>query len=544
MRSIYKFSFLVVVLVEVVVLLLVSKAFVPQKSIAQSLAFSFGVAGDLGATSNTAAVLAKVPTSNLDFFMGLGDFSYSQVATESGWCDYVKSRVGSTFPFELISGNHEDDGPDGLISNFASCLPDRLGGINGTYAKEYYFDYPSTAPLARFIMISPNLTYPNEGTYSYSVGTTRYNWVAGKIDEARAQGIKWVIVGMHKYCLAMVNGNCEVGKDIMNLLVNKRVDLYLQAHDHAFYRSKQLALTTNCTQILPGAYNANCVADDGSDNLYTKGAGTVIVTVGSGGRSINSISTADAEAPYFAKWMGTNFNSTYGFLKVTISDTALNTSFVRGSGGTFSDSFAIISNSPTPTPTLTPLPTDTPISTPTPTPTPTATPLPTATPTPPSGGTITLNAVADSYVDSSNPTVNYGTATALYVDGSPFKITYLKFDLGSLARKTITQASLKVMTTNGSASGSPDTQVVKLVSDASWLETLLNYSNRPALTNVLGSVGNTTFNTLYSINLDIVPIQPYVGSLFSVATDSTGGDAMYFNSKETTSPPQLVISYQ
>ena len=232
--------------------------------------FSFGVSGDLGANSNTSAVLNKANTSGLSMFVALGDFSYNEVTPESAWCNFVKNRVGSTFPFELVAGNHEDDGPDGLVSNFKNCLPDRIGGLTGTYPKQYYYDFPKTKPTARFIFISPGLTFPGEGTYSYNSGSSRYNWVASAIDQARSSGIKWVIVGMHKYCIAMVSGSCQIGPDIMNLLVNKKVDLYLQGHDHAYYRSKQLAHRSSCSQVLPGSYNSACVVDSGADGLYTQ----------------------------------------------------------------------------------------------------------------------------------------------------------------------------------------------------------------------------------------------------------------------------------
>jgi hypothetical protein len=303
--------------------------------------FSFGATGDLGATSNTSAVLNAAKGANLNFFLAAGDLSYSDVTPESAWCDFVKARVGSSFPFELVAGNHEDDGPDGLISKFDDCLPHRLGSLSGAYAKQYYFDYPSTNPIARFINISPNLTFPGEGTWSYSAGGSRYNWTATTIDQARAAGIKWVIVTMHKYCISMVSGSCQIGSDIMNLLISKKVDLYLQAHDHAFYRSKQLAHRTGCSAISPGSYDADCVAYSGSDGLYSKGGGTVIITAGAGGKSINSVSTGDPEAGYFAKWMGSNFNPTYGFLKVTVSTTKITAQFVRGAGGTYTDSFTI-----------------------------------------------------------------------------------------------------------------------------------------------------------------------------------------------------------
>ena len=69
----------------------------------------------------------------------------------------------------------------------------------------------------------------------------------------------------------------------MNLLINKKVDLYFQGHDHAYYRSKQLAHRTGCSSVSPGSYDADCVADSGPDGIYTKGGGTVILTSGAGG---------------------------------------------------------------------------------------------------------------------------------------------------------------------------------------------------------------------------------------------------------------------
>jgi hypothetical protein len=250
--------------------------------------------------------------------------------------------MGATFPFELVAGNHEDDGPDGLISRFDDCLPHRLGALTGTYAKEFYFDYPPSNPLARFINISPDLTFPGEGTYSYSAGSSRYNWTASAIDQARASGIKWIIVSMHKYCLSLASsGSCEIGSDLMNLLISKKVDLFLQGHDHAFARGKQLAIKSGCSGVNPGSFDADCVVDSGSDGVYGKGVGAVHVVAGVGGESVGSVSTGDPEAGYFASWMGSNFNPTYGFLKVTITSTKLTAQFTRGAGGSYADSFTI-----------------------------------------------------------------------------------------------------------------------------------------------------------------------------------------------------------
>src|SRR5207253_6983196 len=123
-------------------------------------------------------------------FDAVGDLSYSQVTPEQAWCDYVHARVGQNYPFELVAGNHEANAPDdGQIANFAACLPhrsDQLGPLSGSYAKEYFFDYPPSQPLARVIGISPNLAFPGGARYTYTVGSAHYTWLANAIDAARA----------------------------------------------------------------------------------------------------------------------------------------------------------------------------------------------------------------------------------------------------------------------------------------------------------------------------------------------------------------------
>ena len=326
-----------------------------------SPSFTFTAGGDIGANSNSATTLDLIAKSSSQFHVALGDLSYSEITPESAWCSFVQSHVGSSFPFELVSGNHEDggDGQDGLIDTFAQCLPDRLGAV-GTYGKEYYFDYPASSPISRFIMISPGLTFTNGGMYSYAAGTAHYNWVANTIDNARAAGIKWVIVGMHIPCISMGIVPCDIGNDILNLLISKKVDLILQAHDHNYQRSKQLALnSTTCTAIQAETYNSNCVVNDGSTGSYTKGLGPLIVIIGTVGEGLFNINTSDGDAGFFAKWMGDNINPTAGIGQFTLSSDQLTVSanFLGSTApNNFTDSFTISSSTPTPTPTATPPP--------------------------------------------------------------------------------------------------------------------------------------------------------------------------------------------
>ena len=305
--------------------------------------FTFTAAGDHGGVSDTTASLDLIATSGASFHLALGDLSYSHLTPESAWCDYVKSRVGATFPFMVVAGNHEDDvGADGHINNFAQCLPDRIGGLTGVYGKEFYFDYQG---LARIILISPDLTLDGE-LYKYEVGTARYNWLAQAIDGGRTTGLPWVIVGMHEVCISMGVKSCSIGPDLMNLLVNKRVDLVLQAHEHGYQRSKQIAHGAWCAAVPVNAYNAYCVVNNGAGNAYVKGTGTVFIIVGTPGQGLSDINPADPEAPYFAVWMGANSNPRKGFTKYTVWADKLTAQFVGSTPGAFSDGFNIVTVTP------------------------------------------------------------------------------------------------------------------------------------------------------------------------------------------------------
>src|SRR3954453_5462794 len=273
----------------------------------------FTAAGDFAATTDTTAVLNKINSVGSDLTLALGDMSYATVGQEQTWCDFVTARVGAGYPFELVSGNHESDGTNGNINDFAACLPNQLPGVVGTYGRQWYADYPKGDPTVRFVMISPGTTF-SDGTWSYAAGTARYQWTAAAIDGARAAGIPWVVVGMHKPCVSVGEYTCESGQALNDLLLQKKVDLVLTGHEHIYQRTKQLSLATGCTSLATGTYDADCVVD--SDDQLSKGAGTVYVTSGTGGVVLRDIDTSDAEAPYFAKLMGANAGASYGYFDV------------------------------------------------------------------------------------------------------------------------------------------------------------------------------------------------------------------------------------
>jgi hypothetical protein len=122
----------------------------------------------------------------------------------------------------------------------------------------------------------------------------------------------------------------------MDLLIERRVDLVLQAHDHLYARSKQLVCASR------DAFVPRCVTDDGSDDSYVKGRGTVFVVAGTFGRAQDDVHLEDPDAGYFVdRFAGNNMNATFGFTRYTVTPGRLSAQFVRSSGGDFSDQFVI-----------------------------------------------------------------------------------------------------------------------------------------------------------------------------------------------------------
>src|SRR5687767_9589064 len=83
----------------------------------------FTAVGDFGSSGNTRSVLAGMKAQNPDLALALGDLSYGATGAEQAWCDLVTQEVGAGFPFQLIAGNHESNGQNGHINDFAACLP-------------------------------------------------------------------------------------------------------------------------------------------------------------------------------------------------------------------------------------------------------------------------------------------------------------------------------------------------------------------------------------------------------------------------------------
>ncbi|HEX6380967.1 MAG TPA: hypothetical protein VF180_06970 [Acidimicrobiia bacterium] len=318
-------------------------------------AFSFAAGGDMGYNPLAAGTIKGIAGAGVDFALHLGDMAYDQIYPESAWCDFIKNPrdgVGPDFPYQIVAGGHDlgkGPGPAAqyrtLIDKYATCLPDRMGST-GTYGKEYFFDHPKAAPLMRVIMISASITTPDGVTYDYSPGTVHHKWLVDAIDGARAAGIRWVAVGMARNCISTGEKGCEIGLDLFNMLVNKRVDLILQGHEHGYARSRQLSTGPSCPAIPVNKVVASCFADDGTTDNYVKGAGSVVVIAGTLGIGLRPMNAKDSEAGAFRSIMGSNIERTHGFMKFTVTAERIQAQFVATNEGPFGDQFTVADPNP------------------------------------------------------------------------------------------------------------------------------------------------------------------------------------------------------
>lgn len=194
-------------------------------------------------------------------------------------------------------------------------------------------------------------------------------------------------------------------------------------------------------------------------------------------------------------------------------------------------------------PSLSPTPTKTPTPTPTKTPTPTPTKIPSATNTPtPIPLITTLNPLADAFVRSTSPDSNFGTATSLQIDTKPNEISYLKFNLSTLAGKTIVSAKLLIKVSDPTSK----TLNLRRGATANWTETGITYNNRPGFEVIIRNFNAKTLNQVIELDVlnDVILRQ---GRVLTLAITTSGNEEGAFYSRESSSSsniPKLVIEYR
>jgi hypothetical protein len=146
--------------------------------------------------------------------------------------------------------------------------------------------------------------------------------------------------------------------------------------------------------------------------------------------------------------------------------------------------------------------------------------------------TLTLEPVADSYVDEGSPSQNYGSATELLTDQGPDQQAVFRFTVAGVTGP-VYSAKLRLHVTNSSTDG-PAVHTSK----DSWTENAVTWNNRPQPDGAaIEDLGNVPTGWL---EIDVTSVVTSNGAItfLLVPTGSNGCD---FNSRESSNKPQLVI---
>jgi Calx-beta domain/Glycosyl hydrolase family 99 len=156
--------------------------------------------------------------------------------------------------------------------------------------------------------------------------------------------------------------------------------------------------------------------------------------------------------------------------------------------------------------------------------------------------TRTFTPVADAYVRRDRPGANFGASSALQVDSSPIRRSYLRFDLSAIpSGSTVVGASLRLSVSRDCSEPAPGWQLRTLATNA-WQEQTITYANAPNnYSRPLASSGgwSTCGWTQASLPTGSLPTR----GLRSYVVTTTSSALKQFHSRQNTNDPQLVVSY-
>lgn len=144
--------------------------------------------------------------------------------------------------------------------------------------------------------------------------------------------------------------------------------------------------------------------------------------------------------------------------------------------------------------------------------------------------------MADSYIDTSNASANFGTSTQIRVDGSPIVNSYIRFTVPALSGSSIKSVSLLVFANSASSTGI----AAKTVADNTWGETTITASNAPAMGSTLGTSPAVVTGTWITYNVTSYVTGP---GTYSFGLSTAGGTAISLASRESGAhAPQLIVT--
>jgi hypothetical protein len=152
---------------------------------------------------------------------------------------------------------------------------------------------------------------------------------------------------------------------------------------------------------------------------------------------------------------------------------------------------------------------------------------------------LTFSPTNDAFVDSSNPSSNFGSKTYLRVDATPTTRSLMKFVVSGIGTRKVAKASLKLFNVNSCSAGG---DIHRLASN-NWGEPSVTWNSMPALGSTpLASLGAVSSSTTVSVGLTSTVI---ADGTYSFAIKEESGDGCEYASKESGSNgPRLVVELE
>jgi len=152
------------------------------------------------------------------------------------------------------------------------------------------------------------------------------------------------------------------------------------------------------------------------------------------------------------------------------------------------------------------------------------------------GSSVIYTSTDDAYVRSNAPDENTGTAPTLraYKSSTAQTDSFLKFSVGTTAG-SVTSAKLRLFVTNASPNGG-----ALFTAGSTWSQSTLTWNTRPTIgTTTIANAGSVGIGTW--IELDVTAVVTGQGT-YSFVLRGASGDVAYYDSREATNKPQLVVT--
>lgn len=163
----------------------------------------------------------------------------------------------------------------------------------------------------------------------------------------------------------------------------------------------------------------------------------------------------------------------------------------------------------------------------------------TTTAGPPESVNVTFAPAADATISMDSPTSNRGSSSRIVADGSPVQDFLLRFDVNT-GGCAITHAALSITVDSRRNSGSRSGGVFH-ISDTSWTESDVNWTNAPLPGVVVATLGDVAAGTTYDVDLSsVVTVDGPVG----LRVTNPSADGAFYVSRQGSQDeaPRLVVT--